>query len=82
MCHDPAYVDQLQLDHRSFTLRAQNGDERAARAADETALALQALGVPLKFRPSAPLAVPQAEEAEETEEVHRVRSRMFMGDVL
>lgn len=79
MCHDPAYVDQLQEDHQVFTLRAQNGDETAARAADETALALQALGIPLELRPSAPLTNLQVEEVEE---VHRVRSRMFMGDVL
>jgi len=45
MCHDQQYVEQLQSDLKLFTKRAQAGDERAARCAEQTALELQRLGV-------------------------------------
>jgi hypothetical protein len=45
MCHDPQYLEQLQSDLKLFTERAQAGDERAARSAEQTALELQRLGV-------------------------------------
>lgn len=47
MCHDPQYVKQLQDDLEYFTELAKAGDDSAGRAAEQTALQLQSLGVRL-----------------------------------
>ena len=57
MCHDQQYVEQLRADLEHFNERAEAGDETAVRAAAQTALELEALGVRLTGPKRTPDAV-------------------------